>query len=529
MARDLPDDVAAVTRPSVDLAPRPDVPDIPFVAPAVPSVARALPTPPRKQPHVARLTDDGVPPEAVAKPDRQEAVVSPAPRALPTPPKKEPHVARLDDVPEPPNTVVQPQKQASAGPQALPEAATHPDLTKPARPHSDMAPRPDVPDTPFAAPARPSTSPPKESQSLVTRLIEKAEPPTPNARSQDQHASVEPAVPSNASASPELRPEPKVSPKPDVPDVKLAQPEAKPARPEAVANRKADEPAAPKTVVEPEKQARLVPPKEAARDLPANIASGTTAQRPDTPDIPLTAPAVPAVPRTIPAPQTKQPSIPLQAGETVTSARKEPLGKVARLEPKPRLPDFMEPVLPRDRRPERLSIDTAPRPDMPDTVFILPEVVAKNDEALNSIALSRSMMQRARVTADAKRRIVSTLSIEQIAGEMRNDGEVALDAPTTGSVGAGPQAAVTATVPDDPTLSPCDKARSALAGDDFSELEAKSCKGIVYSFLGKRSGRTFSIKYGPLTGEYIAIEQASNGGMSVEVLRGKVEKAPKVE
>ena len=428
-------------------------------------------------------------------------------------------------MPEPPNTVVQPQTQASAGPQVLPEAATHPDLTKPARPHSDMAPRPNVPDTPFAAPARPSTSPPKESQSLITRLIEKAEPPTPNARSQDQHASVEPAVPSSASASPELRSEPKVSPKPDVPDVKFAQPEAKPARPEAVANRKADEPAAPKTVVEPEKQARLVPPKEAARDLPANIASGTTAQRPDTPDIPLTAPAVPAVPRTIPAPQTKQPSIPLQAGETVTSARKEPLGKVARLEPKPRLPDFMEPVLPRDRRPERLSIDTAPRPDMPDTVFILPEVVAKNDEALDSIALSRSIMQRSRVTADAKRRIVSTLSIEQIAGEMRNDGEVALDAPTTGSVGAGPQAA---TVPDDPTLSPCDKARSALAGDDFSELEAKSCKGIVYSFLGKRSGRTFSIKYGPLTGEYIAIEQGSNG-LSVEVLRGKVEKAPKVE
>jgi hypothetical protein len=165
---------------------------------------------------------------------------------------------------------------------------------------------------------------------------------------------------------------------------------------------------------------------------------------------------------------------------------------------------------------------------MPDTVYILPEVVAKNDEALDSIALSRSKMQRARATADAKRRIVSTLSIEQIIGEMRNDGEVALDAPTTGSIGAGSQAAVTATVPDDPSLTPCDRARSALAGDDFSELEAKSCKGIVYSFLGKRSGRTFSIKYGPLTGEYIAIEQGSNG-MSVEVLRGKVEKAPKVE
>ena len=73
--------------------------------------------------------------------------------------------------------------------------------------------------------------------------------------------------------------------------------EAKPARPEAMASRAADKPGAPKSVVEPEKPARLIPPKEAALDMPANIASRTTAQRPDTPDSPLTAPAVSAVPR----------------------------------------------------------------------------------------------------------------------------------------------------------------------------------------------------------------------------------------
>jgi hypothetical protein len=402
------------------------------------------------------------------------------------------------------------------------------------RPPIDLAPRPDVPDIPFAFPAVPSV--PKASVAVEAKPAEAPmarpvarpemdvapkpdspdvafEPPAarevtptpkPVARPRS-HASVavdaKPEEARPASPTVPQRPDVDKAPRPDVPDIAFAPP-------------------LPGSAGEPGRQASPDPTEREPSSVPtfvppAKIASGTA----EAPTVETKARALPMPPRKLPhvARHVEEPVLTQPDAEPQQQASVQPDTMPAEA--------LIEPVKPQERK-ARPEIDMAPRPDTPDTVFIVPEIVARNSAALDSIVRhTGSVTRNPKPEADIAR------SGSPAAGReaLRQD-EAALGLPP-GSPKSGPgaeaHASATVSPPATPEESACEKAKKALASDAFTDLEAKSCKGIVFSFIGTQQGKTYSIKFGPLTGEYIAIQQASSTstGLSLDVLRGKVDDA----
>ncbi|HKQ94403.1 MAG TPA: hypothetical protein VJS40_02260 [Aestuariivirgaceae bacterium] len=290
-----------------------------------------------------------------------------------------------------------------------------------------------------------------------------------------------------------------MAPRPDMPDVAFA-------------------PSPPKATAEPGRQASLAPPEREPLSAPTVVPPETIA--PGTADVSTVETKV----RALPTPPRKLPHVARQVEEPAPTRPTVEPQKQASVQPDA-LPAeaLIEPVLPQERK-ARSEIDMAPRPDTPDMVFIIPEIVARNAAALDSIARhTGSVTRKPKPEAD-----IARSGSPAAGGESSRQDEAALDVPSkTQKAGTGEQASTssTASLPATPEESACEKAKKALAGDAFTELEAKSCTGIVFSFIGTQQGKTYSIKFGPLTGEYIAIQQASSTstGLSLDVLRGKVD------
>ena len=468
-AQDVDRKAAIVLRPAIDLAPRPDVPDIPFAVPAIPSVPKASAAIESKSVEPPAARKEPPPPKPVAKPERLARLV--------------PTDEAAQDVDRKAAVVV--------------------------RPAIDLAPRPDVPDIPFAAPAVPTVP-----QSIATpvsketaRAADAAHLPRPIARPHNP-ASVAVAATSQekkpASPSVPERLEVDKAPPSDAPDIAIAPP-------------------LPKARVELRGQASLEP-------VDREPSSATASVLPPTKIVPNseTAPTAEMEVGQLPTPPRKLPHV-APAIEEQVQENEGPLRQARVGSGTKPAEALIEPVQPAERK-ARPEIDMAPRPDTPDTVFIIPQIVARNAAALDTIArLTGSVTRAPKPEADMARS--GSPATRQ---ESPRQGEAALDVPSESSkagTGAEAPAAATAGPPATVEDSACEKAKTALAGNAFTDLQAKSCTGIVFSFTGKQQGKTYSIKFGPLTGEYIAIQQASSAstGLSLEVLRGKVDEASQTE